>query len=248
MVEWPGHSWRGLFADSVQPAPHNVLRPRRRWRRLPSRLTVNKPILRSVPTTGWDKFAGISQWMHPMGQVLMTAIRYCGNPMESEVVAQRGGIVQQEPSRDTWTEIQAQHCCSLTCLSHPSASDDHSKRHFASSCWNEPFSWKGLSFRSLRSFLFACFLSLCCNFSPNGDGLLWHETSLQVLVNSAVGVIITGIAFKSKFPVQYNYSCLNKGCQQCYPAAPLYINPELFLQSTACFLLLSENDSVRIKH
>lgn len=113
MVEWPGHSWRGLFADSVQPAPHNVLRPSRRWRRLPSRLAVNKPILRSVPTTGWDKFAGISQWMHPMGQVLMTAIRYCGNPMESEVVAQRGGIVQQEPSRDTWTEIQAQHCCSL---------------------------------------------------------------------------------------------------------------------------------------
>lgn len=165
--------------------------------------------------------------------------------METQWKAQWGDTVQQEPSRDTWTETQAQHCCSLTCLLHPSASDDHSILPLLAEM--NHFLERTCFFRSLRSFLFACFLSLCCNFSPNADDLLWHETSLQVLVNSSVGIIITGAAFKSKFPVQYNYSYLNKGRRQCYSAAPLYINPEFFPQSTACFLLLSENDSVRIK-
>lgn len=244
MVEWPEHSWRGLFADSVLPAPCNVLRPRRRWRRLPSRLAVNKPTLRSVAATGWDKFAGVSQRMHPTGQVLMRAIQVLWKPngKRSEGTLYNknpAGTLEQKRRHSTVVLLLASYIrlhqmITLRDVLPLLAEMNH-------------FLERTCFFRSLRSFLFACFLSLCCNFSPNADDLLWHETSLQVLVNSSVGIIITGAAFKSKFPVQYNYSYLNKGRRQCYSAAPLYINPEFFPQSTACFLLLSENDSVRIK-
>lgn len=133
---------------------------------------------------------------------------------------------------------QVQHYYSLICVSPPSTSDVHSKRHSTFYLRGKDF-LLDLSFGSFTSFII-CFLSLCFNFSHNAGDPMWYEISLWVLVNAAdiYSCSIRRTAFKSKFPVPYNYSHLNKGLQHFYSAAPFYTKWGLLPLDTAFSALL----------
>lgn len=156
---------------------------------------------------------------------------------KAEGVEQWKDILQQQFSRDAWKRIEAWHSYSLICFSHLSTSDVHAKEPFCHSLVKWTFfcvslfiylfiySWTWLwgiyvlSYVTLSSpfaLILAQMQMTLCDMRP--DFKLWWMRQMY----SSLGVIIRGTVLKSKFPVQWNHSCLNKGLRRCYSAAPLY--------------------------
>lgn len=252
-VEWSKPPWRGsdFHAGSASPAPSNVLRSGRRRR---GQAAITDPASAAAAALclelgGQRHFPVFHSECCPQERFWWELVGVVETQWKAEGVEQCGDITRRGASRDSFSSgNQAQRNYSLTCLSPPSTSVVHSKKRFATS-W-----WKGLlldlTFGSFMSFLvvpspFALILAIMqmmlCDMRP-AFGLWWMQQ-----IHSSSGVIIRGTAFKSRFPVQYNYSYLNKGLRQCYSAAPLYTKWGLFPLDTAFLLLFSENDFVRIK-
>lgn len=166
-----------------------------------------------------EKSSSPSQWMLSTGKVLMRAPWVWWKPHGKQKMQSSEGTSRGEKPV---SGNQVQHYYSLICVSPPSTSDVHSNRHSIFHLGGKDF-LLDLGFGSFTSFII-CFLSFCFNFSHNVDDPMWYEISLWALVNAAdiYSWSIRRTAFKSKFPVQYNYSCLNKGLQHFYSVAPLY--------------------------
>lgn len=115
-------------------------------------------------------------------------------------VKQQGDIMWWEASR--WNQVQ--HNYSLICVSPPSASDVHSKRHSTFHLGGKDF-LLDLAFGSFTSFL-VCFLSLCFNFSHNADDPMWYKTSLWALVNAADNYSWRGMYQRNCFQIQVSWA------------------------------------------
>lgn len=153
---------------------------------------------------------------------------------KAEGVEQWKDILQQQFSRDAWKGIEAQHSYSLICLSHLPTSDVHAKEPFCHSLVKWTFFVCVFIYLFIYSWIWLLGIYILCYVTLSSPFALilaqmqmtLCDTSFKLWwmqqMYSSSGVIIRGTVLKSKFPVQRNYSCLNKGLRRCYSAAPLY--------------------------